>query len=98
MDEELLSDVKNRFVLFPVKYDDIWQMYKTAQSVFWVPSEVDLALDDLLELVHNNAEAVRPWEALIKQLLDFLESMPENHVRHVLNSPSHDVIVHFVFD
>lgn len=45
MEEELLSDVKNRFVLFPVKYDDIWQMYKTAQSVFWVPSEVDLTKD-----------------------------------------------------
>lgn len=45
MEEELLSDVKNRFVLFPVKYDDMWQMYKTAQSVFWVPNEVDLTKD-----------------------------------------------------
>ena len=45
MEEELLSDVKNRFVLFPIKYDDIWQMYKTAQSVFWVPNEVDLTKD-----------------------------------------------------
>lgn len=43
--EELLSDVKNRFVLFPVKYGNIWQMYKTAVSTFWVPSEVDLTRD-----------------------------------------------------
>ena len=45
MEEELLSDVKNRFVLFPIKYNDVWQMYKTAQSVFWVPNEVDLTKD-----------------------------------------------------
>lgn len=45
MDEELLSGVKNRFVLFPIEYDNIWQMYKTAQSVFWVPNEVDLTKD-----------------------------------------------------
>jgi len=43
--EVLLSETKNRYVLFPIKYDPIWQMYKTAQSVFWVPNEVDLTKD-----------------------------------------------------
>lgn len=43
--EPLLCETKNRFVLFPIKYDSIWEMYKTAQSVFWVPNEVDLTKD-----------------------------------------------------
>lgn len=54
--EELLSDIKNRFVLFPIKYDPIWKMYKTAQSVFWVPNEVDLTkdLDDWEKVLNEN--------------------------------------------
>jgi len=44
-EEELLSEAQNRFVLFPIKYTDIWQLYKTAASVFWVPNEVDLTKD-----------------------------------------------------
>lgn len=44
-EEELLSECHNRFVLFPVKYHDIWSLYKTAVSVFWVPNEVDLTKD-----------------------------------------------------
>ena len=26
--EELLTEDEERFVMFPVKHDDIWQMYK----------------------------------------------------------------------
>lgn len=56
MTEELLSDTKNRFVLFPIKYDSIWEMYKKAQSVFWVPNEVDLTkdLDDWDNVLNEN--------------------------------------------
>lgn len=36
---------KNRFVLYPIKHEDIWQMYKTAQGVYWTPEEVDLTRD-----------------------------------------------------
>jgi ribonucleotide reductase beta subunit family protein with ferritin-like domain len=56
MAEELLSDTKNRFVLFPIKYDSIWEMYKKAQSVFWVANEVDLTkdLDDWDNVLNEN--------------------------------------------
>lgn len=43
--EELLTETRNRYVLFPIKYSPIWEMYKTAVSVFWVPNEVDLTKD-----------------------------------------------------
>lgn len=42
--EPLLMD-DNRFVMFPIKHDDIWQMYKKALESFWRPEEVDLSKD-----------------------------------------------------
>lgn len=43
---ELLLDPKEeRFVLFPIKYQDIWRMYKQAESSFWTVEEVDLLAD-----------------------------------------------------
>lgn len=34
-DEPLLVENKRRFVLFPIKYHEIWQMYKKAEASFW---------------------------------------------------------------
>lgn len=48
--EPLLEENKNRFVLFPIKYSDIWEMYKKAEASFWTAEEIDLAQD----LVHWN--------------------------------------------
>lgn len=45
MQEELLEESKNRFVLFPIKYSEIFKMYKTAVSSFWTVEEVDLSKD-----------------------------------------------------
>lgn len=44
-EEPILSDNPNRFVVFPIKYDNIWQMYKYAQSSNWTVEEVDLNQD-----------------------------------------------------
>ena len=43
--EPLLESVDNRFVLFPIQQDDIWQMYKQAEASFWTAEEIDLAQD-----------------------------------------------------
>jgi ribonucleotide reductase beta subunit family protein with ferritin-like domain len=45
MAEELLTENRNRFVLYPIKYDNIWKMFKTAESAFWTVEEVDLSKD-----------------------------------------------------
>jgi ribonucleoside-diphosphate reductase subunit M2 len=44
-DEEILTETSNRFVLFPIKYPDIYRMYKTALSAFWVVEEIDFSKD-----------------------------------------------------
>ena len=43
--EPLLALDDNRFVMFPIKYDDIWQMYKKQIDCFWRAEEIDLSKD-----------------------------------------------------
>jgi ribonucleoside-diphosphate reductase subunit M2 len=43
--EPLLTPDDNRFVMFPIKYDDIWQMYQKQVDCFWRPEEIDLSKD-----------------------------------------------------
>jgi ribonucleoside-diphosphate reductase subunit M2 len=43
--EPLLSPDDNRFVMFPIAYDDIWQMYKKQVDCFWRAEEIDLTKD-----------------------------------------------------
>lgn len=45
LDEPLLQENKNRFVLFPIEHDDIWQFYKKAEASFWTAEEIDLSQD-----------------------------------------------------
>jgi ribonucleotide reductase beta subunit family protein with ferritin-like domain len=44
-DEEILKVSTNRFVLFPIKYHDIFKLYKESLSAFWVVEECDLSID-----------------------------------------------------
>ena len=44
-DEILLQKSNNRFVLFPIKYNDIYEEYKKAESSFWTSNEIDLSKD-----------------------------------------------------
>lgn len=44
-DEPLLRPNPSRFVIFPIKYHDIWAMYKKAEASFWTAEEVDLSKD-----------------------------------------------------
>jgi ribonucleotide reductase beta subunit family protein with ferritin-like domain len=44
-DEILLTESKNRYVMYPILYNDIWKMYKVAQSAFWTVEELDLSKD-----------------------------------------------------
>lgn len=43
--EVLLEENKDRFVLFPIKYPAIWEMYKKSEASFWTAEEVDLSPD-----------------------------------------------------
>jgi ribonucleoside-diphosphate reductase beta chain len=52
MQELILKENPNRFVLFPIQYDEIWKMYKQAEASFWTAEEIDLSQD------------IKDWEKL----------------------------------
>jgi ribonucleotide reductase beta subunit family protein with ferritin-like domain len=43
--EPLLKPDDSRYVMFPIKDNDIWKMYKKSMDSFWVAQEVDLSKD-----------------------------------------------------
>ena len=45
VNEPLLDENPNRFVLFPIKHDDIWNFYKKSEASFWTAEEIDLHQD-----------------------------------------------------
>ena len=44
VDEPMLQENKQRFVLFPLKHPQVWEMYKKAEASFWTAEEIDLAV------------------------------------------------------
>jgi len=45
MDEPILKENPDRFVLFPIVHDDIWGFYKKQEASFWTAEEIDLSPD-----------------------------------------------------
>lgn len=43
--ETILEKSNDRFVIFPIQYQDIWSLYKKAVSTFWTIEEVNLSKD-----------------------------------------------------
>ena len=44
-DELLLRENKDRFVILPINYPRIWEMYKKHEASFWTAEEIDLSSD-----------------------------------------------------
>ena len=65
--EKILTEEPNRFVLFPIKHQDIWQMYKTAEATFWTAEEIDLAQD----LVDWREKLTEDEKHFVKHVLAF---------------------------
>lgn len=59
--EPLLTEDDNRYVMFPIKDNDIWKMYKKQMDCFWRAEEIDLSKD----LTH--------WESLDKNEKFFIK-------------------------
>lgn len=62
-EEPLLKENPKRYVLFPIQYDDIWQMYKKAEASMWTVSDIDLSED------------YRDWERLNKDEKFFISNV-----------------------
>jgi len=65
--EPILEENKDRFVLFPIKHKDIWEMYKKAEASFWTAEEIDLTPD----LQHWEKKLNEDEKHFIKHVLAF---------------------------
>jgi ribonucleoside-diphosphate reductase beta chain len=84
--EKILVENPNRFVIFPIEHNDIWEFYKAHQAAFWTAEEVDLTNDirDWNNLTENE-------QYFIKNILSFFaasdgivnENLAENFVKEV---------------
>jgi ribonucleotide reductase beta subunit family protein with ferritin-like domain len=43
--EEILRQNPNRYTTFPIKYHDLWELYKKAIASFWTVEEIDFTQD-----------------------------------------------------
>jgi ribonucleoside-diphosphate reductase beta chain len=86
MKEKILEPNNDRFVIFPIEHNDIWEFYQQHQAAFWTAEEVDLSND------------IRDWENLtdneryfLKNILAFFaasdgivnENLAENFLKEV---------------
>ncbi len=67
IEEPLLKENPNRFVLFPIQYPEIWEMRKKALACFWTADEIDLEQD----LVDWNNKLNDDERHFIKHVLAF---------------------------
>lgn len=84
--EKILVENPDRFVIFPIQHDDIWEFYKSHQAAFWTAEEVDLTNDirDWNNLTENE-------QYFIKNILSFFaasdgivnENLAENFLKEV---------------
>ncbi|KAL8162678.1 hypothetical protein V2J09_014167 [Rumex salicifolius] len=44
-EEPILMEQSQKFCMFPIRYSQLWEMYKKSQASFWTAEEVDLSHD-----------------------------------------------------
>jgi len=87
VEEPILKENPNRFVLFPIQHSDIWEMYKKQEASIWTAEELDLSND-----LHDWANKLNDDERyFIKHILAFFaasdgivnENLAENFLSEV---------------
>lgn len=85
--EPILQPNDNRFVIFPIQHNDLWDWYKKQQACFWTAEEIDLHSD----LDDWNNKLTDDERYFIKHILAFFaasdgivnENLAENFVNEV---------------
>ncbi len=85
--EPILQENPDRFVIFPIQHQELWEEYKKQQACIWTAEEIDLSadLDDWRNVLNDDEKH------FIKQVLAFFaasdgivnENLAENFVREV---------------
>ena len=70
VEEPILKENPNRFVLFPIQHSDIWEMYKKQEASIWTAEELDLSPD----LVDWDSKLNDDERFFIKHVLAFFDA------------------------
>ncbi len=87
VEEKILTENPDRFVIFPIQHSDIWDYYKKSEASFWTAEEIDMS-QDLIDWDEKLNDDERHF---IKHVLAFFaasdgivnENLAENFVREV---------------
>lgn len=87
MKESIIHE-EQRYTLFPIVHNDIWNLYKKQLSMFWISSEIDFSEDynDWLKLTDNEKH-------FIKNVLAFFASADGLVSINIMNNFSKDVLI-----
>ncbi|WP_298485078.1 ribonucleotide-diphosphate reductase subunit beta [uncultured Maribacter sp.] len=85
--EPILAENKDRFVIFPIQHNDLWDWYKKQEACIWTAEEIDLHED----LTDWNNKLSNDERYFIKHILAFFaasdgivnENLAENFVNEV---------------
>ena len=85
--EPILQENEDRFVIFPIQHHDLWDWYKKQEACFWTAEEIDLQQD----LTDWNNKLSDDERYFIKHILAFFaasdgivnENLAENFVNEV---------------
>jgi ribonucleoside-diphosphate reductase beta chain len=85
--EPILKENPDRFVIFPIQHQELWEEYKKQQACIWTAEEIDLSadLDDWRNVLNDDEKH------FVKHVLAFFaasdgivnENLAENFVREV---------------
>lgn len=85
--EPILKENPDRFVIFPIQHQELWEEYKKQQACIWTAEEIDLSadLDDWRNVLNDDEKH------FVKNVLAFFaasdgivnENLAENFVREV---------------
>ena len=86
-EEPILKENKDRFVVFPIQHQDLWEWYKKQEASFWTAEEIDLHQDP----IHWREKLNDDERYFIKHILAFFaasdgivnENLAENFVNEV---------------
>lgn len=97
--EPILSPENNRLRLYPIIYQDIWNLYKDAFAAFWIPEEISL-LDDIKDWNSDKLDEEEKRFILIVlsffSASDFIvnENLDSNFCEQI-TIPEYKMLIHF---
>ena len=90
LQEPILKENPDRFVIFPIQHQELWEEYKKQQACIWTAEEIDLSadLDDWRNVLNEDEKY------FVKNVLAFFaasdgivnENLAENFVKEVQNT------------